>query len=113
HREAMTHLVVAEERGLEVRGGAVGWRIRRIYRLMDRAHSEDFLVPVDQALQVPGKQPNVLQRRVNHGFGIEHDLFPSFVSRGTYRSSGISAAESSELVVKPSALRAACVSRWR
>ena len=54
-RESMTDFVITDKRSLETRQGAVGRGIHWIYRFMDAAHAEHFVVPIEQARQIPGE----------------------------------------------------------
>ena len=58
-REAMTHFVIADESGLDERGGAAGGSVHRVLRCVNGPHAKDFLVPVDQAWQVASEQANM------------------------------------------------------
>src|ERR1700738_2138746 len=71
-REAMTDFVIADESSLETGQGTVGRGIGRISRLVYAAHAENFMVPIEQARQVPGEHPDMLKLWVNDRVGIDH-----------------------------------------
>src|SRR3984885_9396570 len=71
----MTDFVIAYERSLKTRQGAVGRGIRWIYRFMDAAHAENLVVPIEQARQIASEHTHMLEFWVNDCVSIDHGVF--------------------------------------